>query len=242
MEPASSVGFVVAFTAGLLSFLSPCVLPLIPSYVTFITGMSLDDVALAKRRTFVHALLFVLGFSIIFLALGAGATALGATLRFERRWLSRVGGVLIIVFGLYLLGVLKIGAFMRERRVHLADKPLGYFGTLLVGMTFGAGWTPCIGPILSAILVYTSSEADLARGMGLLSAYSLGLAVPFLAAALAIDKFIDAVKAMRRHLVWVSRASGALLIAVGLLMVTDRFTILASYLQSLTPDALKNRL
>lgn len=242
MEPASSVGFVVAFTAGLLSFLSPCVLPLIPSYVTFITGMSLDDVALAKRRTFVHALLFVLGFSIIFLALGAGATALGATLRFERRWLSRVGGVLIIVFGLYLLGVLKIGAFMRERRVHLADKPIGYFGTLLVGMTFGAGWTPCIGPILSAILVYTSSEADLARGMGLLSAYSLGLAVPFLAAALAIDKFIDVVKAMRRHLVWVSRVSGALLIVVGLLMVTDRFTILASYLQSLTPDALKNRL
>lgn len=242
MEPASSVGFIVAFTAGLLSFLSPCVLPLIPSYVTFITGMSLDDVALAKRRTFVHALLFVLGFSIIFLALGAGATALGATLRFERRWLSRVGGALIIVFGLYLLGVLKIGAFMRERRVHLADKPLGYFGTLLVGMTFGAGWTPCIGPILSAILVYTSSEADLARGMGLLSAYSLGLAVPFLAAALAIDKFISVVKAMRRHLVWVSRASGALLVAVGLLMVTDRFTILASYLQSLTPDALKNRL
>lgn len=242
MEPASSVGFVVAFTAGLLSFLSPCVLPLIPSYVTFITGMTLDDVVLARRRTFVHALLFVAGFTIIFLALGAGATALGATLRFERRWLSRIGGVLIIVFGLYLLGVLNIGIFMRERRIHLADKPLGYFGTLLVGMTFGAGWTPCIGPILSAILVYTSSEADLSRGMALLSAYSLGLAVPFLVAALAIDRFIDVVKKMRRHLVWVSRVSGALLIAVGLLMVTDRFTILASYLQALTPDALLRRL
>lgn len=243
MEPASSVGFLVAFTAGLLSFLSPCVLPLIPSYVTFITGMTLDDVVLApRRRTFVHALLFVAGFTLIFLALGAGATALGATLRFERRWLSRIGGVLIIVFGLYLLGVLQIGIFARERRIHLADKPLGYFGTLLVGMTFGAGWTPCIGPILSAILVYTSSEADLSRGMALLSAYSLGLAVPFLIAALAIDRFIDVVKRMRRHLVWVSRVSGALLIVVGLLMVTDRFTILASYLQSLTPDALIKRL
>ena len=122
-----------------------------------------------RRRTFVHALLFVAGFTLIFLALGAGATALGATLRFERRWLSRIGGVLIIVFGLYLLGVLQIGIFARERRIHLADKPLGYFGTLFVGMTFGAGWTPCIGPILSAILVYTSSEADLSRGMALLT-------------------------------------------------------------------------
>jgi len=242
MEPSSSVGFLVSFTAGLLSFLSPCVLPLIPSYVTFITGMSLDDVVVARRRTLVHALLFIAGFTLIFLALGAGATALGMTLRFERRWLSRVGGVLIIVFGLYLLGVLKIGAFMRERRVHLADKPLGYLGTVLVGMTFGAGWTPCIGPILSAILVYTSSEADLSRGMALLSAYSLGLAVPFVLAAVAIDRFINVVKAMRRHLVWVSRASGVLLIAVGLLMVTDRFTILASYLQSLTPEFLRERL
>ena len=242
MEPASSVGFAVAFSAGLLSFLSPCVLPLIPSYVTFITGMSLDDVVVARRRTLVHALLFVAGFSIVFLALGAGATALGATLRFERRWLSRIGGLLVIVFGLYLLGALRIPALMRERRVHLADKPLGYLGTLLVGMTFAAGWTPCIGPILSAILVYTSSEADLSRGMALLSAYSLGLAVPFLAAALAIDRFINVVKAMRRHLVWVSRVSGLLLIAVGVLMVTDRFTILASYLQSLTPEALRSRL
>ncbi|MGQ0642357.1 MAG: cytochrome c biogenesis CcdA family protein [Gemmatimonadaceae bacterium] len=242
MEPASSVGLAVSFTAGLLSFLSPCVLPLIPSYVTFITGMSLDDVVIARRRTLVHALLFIAGFTLIFLALGAGATALGSTLRFERRWLSRVGGVLIIVFGLYLLGVLKIGAFMRERRIHLADKPLGYLGTVLVGMTFGAGWTPCIGPILSAILVYTSSEADLSRGMMLLSAYSLGLAVPFVIAAVAIDRFINVVKAMRRHLVWVSRVSGLLLIAVGLLMVTDRFTILASYLQSLTPDFLRERL
>jgi cytochrome c-type biogenesis protein len=242
MEPASSVGYLVAFTAGLLSFLSPCVLPLIPSYVTFITGMSLDDVVVARRRTLVHALLFVLGFTLIFLALGAGATALGATLRFERRWLSRIGGILIIIFGLYLLGVLKIAPLMRERRFHLADKPLGYLGTVLVGITFGAGWTPCIGPILSAILVYTSSQASLSQGMSLLTAYSLGLAVPFIAAALAIDRFIGVVKAMRRHLIWVERVSGVLLIAVGLLMVTDRFTILASYLQSLTPDALQKRL
>ena len=147
MEASATLGLAIAFTAGLLSFLSPCVLPLVPSYVTFITGLSLEDVSKARRSALVHAVLFVLGFSLIFLALGAGATMLGRVLLAYRDWITRVGGVLIIVFGLYLLGVFNIGAFARERRFHLADKPVGYLGTVLVGIAFGAGWTPCIGPM-----------------------------------------------------------------------------------------------
>ena len=130
------------------SFLSPCVLPLIPSYVTFITGMTLDDLPRARRTAFVHALLFVLGFSLVFLALGASATLIGRLLFTYRVWISRVGGLLVLAFGLYLLGVFNLGAFARERRMHITDKPLGYLGTVVVGVAFGAGWTPCIGPIL----------------------------------------------------------------------------------------------
>ena len=242
MDSSATLGLLVAFSAGLLSFLSPCVLPLVPSYVTFITGMSLEDVQRTRRTAMVHALLFVLGFTLIFLALGAGATVLGSVLRVYRDWIARIGGVMVIVFGLYLLGAFNVGAFARERRVHLADKPVGYLGTVLVGIAFGAGWTPCIGPILGGILTYTMSSADLGRGMQLLGAYSLGLAVPFLLAAALVQRFLAVSARLKRHLLWVSRASGVLLIAVGLLMVTDYFTILASYLQALTPGFLRDRI
>jgi cytochrome c-type biogenesis protein len=238
----ASFGFAIAFTAGLLSFLSPCVLPLIPSYVTFITGLSLEDVQRSRRAALIHSLLFITGFTLIFLALGATATALGQVLNYQRVWISRVGGILIIVFGLYMLGVFDVAAFSRERRFHIADKPVGYLGTLLVGVAFGAGWTPCIGPILGSILTYTASSADLQRGIGLLLAYSLGLAVPFLLAALAVERFMGFFQRMRRHMVWVTRTSGVLMIAVGLLLVTNYFTILASYLQAFTPEALRSRL
>src|SRR5512147_3201808 len=187
----TSLGIAIAFSTGLLSFLSPCVLPLIPSYVTFITGLSLEDVQKARRASLIHSLLFVLGFTLIFLALGATATALGQLLNYQRVWISRIGGVLVIVFGLYMLGAFNVSLFSQERRVHLANKPVGYLGTLLVGIAFGAGWTPCIGPILGSILIYTSSTADLGRGLVLLLAYSLGLAIPFLLAALAIDRFLS---------------------------------------------------
>ena len=217
-------------------------LPLVPSYVTFITGMSLEDVQRTRRTAMAHALLFVLGFTLIFLALGAGATVLGSVLRVHRDWIARVGGVLVIVFGLYLLGVFNVGAFARERRVHLADKPVGYLGTVLVGIAFGAGWTPCIGPILGSILTLSASSADLGRGLQLLGAYSLGLAVPFVLAAALVDRFLAVSARLRRHMVWVSRISGALLIVVGVLMVTDYFTILASYLQALTPTFLRDRI
>jgi cytochrome c-type biogenesis protein len=242
MEDTPSLGLVIAFSAGLLSFLSPCVLPLIPSYVTFITGMTLDEVQRARRTTFLHSILFIAGFTLVFLALGATATVLGRALLVYRDWISRIGGVLIIIFGLYLLGAFNIGIFARERRIHLADKPLGYLGTLLVGMAFAAGWTPCIGPILGSILIYTSSSADLGRGLLLLLTYSLGLAIPFLVASLLIERFFAAFARFRPYLVWVSRAGGALLILIGLLLVSDYFTILASYLQALTPDALRSRI
>ena len=242
MEETTTLGLAIAFTAGLLSFLSPCVLPLIPSYVTFITGLSLEDVQRTRRTALVHSLLFILGFSLIFLALGATATVLGRTLLSQREWISRVGGVLIIIFGLYTMGVFNIAAFSRERRFHLADKPVGYLGSVLVGIAFGAGWTPCIGPILGSILIFTSTSSDLGRGMSLLSAYSLGLAIPFLGASLMIERFLSVFARFRRQMVWVTRAAGLLLIAVGVLLLTDYFTILASYLQGLTPEALKSRL
>ncbi len=240
MEP--TVGLALAFTAGILSFLSPCVLPLIPSYITFITGMGFEDVTRSRRTTLVHALLFVLGFSLIFVALGIGATALGSLLLAYRDWISRVGGVLVIIFGLYMLGVLRIGAMAKDTRVHLSDKPVGYLGTVLVGIAFGAGWTPCIGPILGAILTYASMSDDLSQSMLLLATYSLGLAVPFLVSALAIERFLGAFQKFRRHLGTVNKISGVLLIIVGVLMLTNWFTVLAGYLDSFTPEFLRERL
>lgn len=242
MQPNGGIGIFIAFTAGLLSFLSPCVLPLVPSYVTFITGLSVEDVSKSRRTAVTHALLFVAGFTIIFMLLGAGATTLGFVVKQQRVWLARIGGALIIVFGLYLLGVLNIGFLARERRFHLADKPMGYLGTMLVGIAFGAGWSPCIGPILGAILTYTASEADLQRGMLLLFAYSMGLAVPFLAAAFAVEWFLKMFSRFKGYLGYVQKVAGVLLIAVGLLMVTNYFTILATALQALTPEFLRSRI
>jgi len=239
---APTFGVLIAFTAGLLSFLSPCVLPLIPSYVTFITGLSLDDVSQSRRLALTHGVLFVTGFTLVFILLGAGATALGQALFAYRGWISRIGGVVIIIFGLYLLGILNIAFFARERRFHVADKPMGYLGTVFVGFAFGAGWTPCIGPILGAILLYTSSQADFVRGMWLLLAYSLGLAVPFLLSAVAIERFAAFFQRMRRQMVWITRASGLLLVGIGVLMVTNYFTILSTFLQALTPEALLQRI
>jgi cytochrome c-type biogenesis protein len=238
----SDVAVPIAFGAGLASFLSPCVLPLIPSYVTFITGMTLEDVARARRTALVHALLFVLGFSLIFLALGASATLLGRLLVTYRVWISRVGGLLVLAFGLYLLGVFNLGAFARERRVHITDKPLGYLGTVVVGIAFGAGWTPCIGPILGSILTYAATQADVSRGVGLLAAYSLGLAVPFVLAAVLIERFVAVFQRMRSGMIWVSRISGALLVIVAVLMLTDYLTVITGFLQAWTPAALKSRL
>ena len=239
---AVSLGVVISFTAGLLSFLSPCVLPLIPSYVTFVTGLSLEDVQRSRKTALVHALLFVAGFSLIFLALGATATAVGRLLLVHRQWISRVGGVLVVLLGLYLLGAFNMRFLARERRFHISDKPLGYLGTLLVGVAFGAGWSPCIGPILGGILTYTATQAELQRGLVLLGAYSLGLAIPFVIAAVAVERFIAVFQRYRSKLIWVDRIAGALLIVVGVLMLTNYMTVLTGYLQGLTPSALRSRL
>ncbi len=242
MSDPAHLGIALAFGAGLLSFVSPCVLPLIPSYLTFVTGVGLDDLAKSRRAAFVHALMFVLGFTLIFIALGASATVLGRLLLAYRVWITRVGGALIVLFGLYLLGIARIGAFDRERRVHIADKPVGYLGSVFVGVAFGAGWTPCLGPILGAILTYTAAEADLSRGLPLLLAYSLGLAIPFLLAAVAVERFLATVTRLRPYLARVSQVSGALMILVGVLMMFDMFTVLGTALQGVTPDALRSRL
>jgi cytochrome c-type biogenesis protein len=232
----------VAFVAGLLSFLSPCVLPLVPSYVGFITGMTLPEVSGRRRAAFLHAVLFVAGFSLVFVLLGASATALGRALNYYQVWLQRVGGVLIIIFGFLCLGVFKVGILNQERRVHLDHKPVGYLGSALVGVAFGAGWTPCIGPVLGAILGLAATTSDVTRGMQLLAVYSAGLALPFLIAAVAVESFLDWFQGFRRYLPWVMRLSGLILIVVGILLVTGEFTRLAGWLQGLTPEFLRERL
>ena len=238
----TDVGIPIAFLAGLLSFLSPCVLPLVPSYVSFITGLSLDDMESRRWTAFTHALLFVSGFTVIFIALGLTATGVGRVLNVHQVWLERVGGALIVLFGLYLLGVFRIGALARERRIQLQHKPVGYLGSALVGVAFGAGWTPCIGPILGSVLLYTSATATVGQGVALLATYSLGLAVPFILAALAVERFLVWFQKYRRFIPVVEKLSGALLVVVGVLLATGYFTVLASYLQSLTPDFLRERL
>lgn len=240
-EPAS-LGILVAFAAGLLSFLSPCVLPLVPSYIGFLTGMTLPEMSGRRRTALVHALLFVGGFSLIFILLGASATALGRALNYYQVWLQRIGGGLIILFGLLCLGVFRVGALTQERRLHLEHKPAGYLGSALAGIAFGAGWTPCIGPVLGGILGLAATSADVSRGMLLLAVYSAGLALPFLIAALAIDSFLEWFQRFRRFLPWVMRISGAMLVLVGVLLVTGEFTRLAGWLQSLTPDFLREKL
>lgn len=240
-EPAT-LGLFVAFAAGLLSFLSPCVLPLVPSYVGFLTGMSLSEMGGRRRVALGHALLFVLGFSLVFVLLGASATALGRALNYYQLWLQRIGGLLVIGFGLVCLGVIKVGLLSQERRVQVDQKPVGYLGSALVGMAFGAGWTPCIGPVLGAILGLAATAHDLTRGMLLLAAYSAGLAVPFLIAAVALDAFLDWFQRFRRYLPWVMRVSGVLLIFVGVLMVTGEFTRLAGWLQQFTPEFVREKI
>ncbi len=238
------VGITVALLAGIVSFLSPCVLPLVPSYLSFVTGMSLEDLqeGVDRRATLVHSLLFVAGFSVIFITLGASASFLGVFLRYYEVWIARIGGVLIVILGLHLTGVFRIAPLMRERRVHVKDKPAGYVGTLGVGAAFGAGWTPCIGPVLGAILTLAGTQDTVWSGVMLLSVYSMGLAIPFLLSALALDLFLGAFARFRRFLPAVEKASGVMLIMLGLLLATGSFTILSTYLVRFTPEWVLRRI
>jgi cytochrome c-type biogenesis protein len=242
-----SLGLAVAFSAGLFSFLSPCVLPLFPSYLSFITGMSVsalttDVDAATRRRIILHSLAFVVGFSAVFVALGASFSAAGSFLLDYRDWIRIIGGSLIIVFGLYIAGLLKVGVLGRYQQIQLRQKPAGYVGTLIVGITFAIGWTPCVGPILGSILSLAGTAETVKRGIALLVAYSAGLGVPFLLSSIALGGFLKFFKRYRPFIPVVERAAGALLVIVGILVVTDYYAVLNSWAISLTPTWILERL
>jgi cytochrome c-type biogenesis protein len=244
MEP-QSVGLAMAFGAGLLSFLSPCVLPLVPSYASFLTGMTFDEMtegAVVRRNLLLHGSLFVLGFSLVFIALGASAGLVGGLLRTEGAWIQRAGGLVLVVLGVQMLGFLKVPGLQRDWRVHLARKPTGYAGSVGVGVAFGAGWTPCVGPILGAILTLAAVQGTTPQAIGLLATYSAGLALPFLLGTLALGHFLVFFQRFRRWLPWVNRIGGGVLIVMGVLLLTGQFTLMAGILTRYTPEFLLDRL
>jgi cytochrome c-type biogenesis protein len=243
-----NVSMLVAFSAGVFSFLSPCVLPLFPSYLSFITGMSVEQLQEAgtqgaeRRRVMAHSLAFIVGFSLVFIGMGASFSALGQLLIERRDLIRQIGGGLIILFGLYIAGVLPLAWLGRYRQIQLRSKPAGLLGSGLVGVTFAIGWTPCVGPILGSILSLAGTAETVTTGVALLGAYSAGLALPFFLSSLALGAFLVAVRRFRPWIPIVERAAGVLLIVVGILVVTNYFIVLNSYAISLTPDWLLKRL
>lgn len=234
----NDVSFPFAFLAGVLSFLSPCVLPLVPSYVSFITGVSFEDLTgnVDKKRirylTITNSLAFVSGFSAVFIALGASSSAVGRFLFDYQETIRIAGGILVIIFGLFVAGFLRLDFLMRDKKFHLSGKPVGYIGTFAVGMTFAAGWTPCIGPILGTILVYAGSKASAVYGFKLLAVYSLGLAIPFMISSLAINSFLSYSRKLLKYMRVVMIISGLLLIVFGVMLLTNRI----GELSALFPD------
>ena len=232
----NGINFLTAFLAGLVSFLSPCVLPLIPGYISFISGLSLQELrtpaaaSQATRRAFLSSVWFVLGFSAVFIALGASATALGSLLLQKLSALRIAAGVVIILFGLHLTGIFRIPFLQYEKKVEIRQRPLTAAGVFLVGAAFAFGWTPCIGPILAGILALASTQETVPQGMLLLAAYSLGLGLPFLAASLGVQAFLRFFGRFKGTLRAVEIASGLLLLVVGALIMADRLTLLSRYL------------
>lgn len=230
-----TISYPLAFAAGLVSFLSPCVLPVVPSYVAFVSGLTLEELrdgsaARARRAAVSHSVLFVVGFAAVFMTLGWAATAAGRALVPVLPWLTRLGGVVLMLFGAYLMGLLRLPALAREARIHLASRPAGLLGSVLVGVAFGAGWTPCIGPILASILLYASLEATQGTGALLLGTYALGLGIPFVAASAMFNGFLATVGQARGWMVPMERTAGAVLAVVGVMMVTGSFATLAAFL------------
>ncbi len=217
---------------GLISFASPCILPLIPSYVSYITGISYDDLVSRESRrknmniTLLHSVAFVAGFTIIFVLLGATASFAGAALSEHLDLIRIVGGVLIILMGVFVMDVVNIPFLQREAKLQLKTRPAGYAGTILVGMIFGAGWTPCTGPFLGSVLALAMTTDTLGRGMALLTFYSLGLGIPFILSALAISAFLSSFNRLRKHFKVIKIVSGAILIIMGVLLIMDKMTIL----------------
>ena len=230
-----------AFGAGLLSFLSPCVLPLVPPYLVYMTGSSLERLADAepeprvRREAVAAALLFVLGFSTVFVTLGASASAVGALLHAYSYVLGKIAGVVIIIMGLHFLGLTPIAWLMREKRVQVG-KPVGIWGAYLMGLAFAFGWTPCIGPVLGTILAIAGSEGSVGQGAGMLAVYSLGLGIPFIAAALAVEPFAAFLARFRTHLGTVEKVMGGLLVVAGVAFFSGWITDLGSWLIQTFPD------
>lgn len=246
MEAAADITLWVAFYAGVLSFFSPCVLPLIPSYLTYISGLSFGELneahpgAKVRMTILAHSLVFVLGFSLVFISLGALAGLASATFQMHLRegllWIQRVGGVLIFLFGLHLSGLFHFGVLLGEHRFHLRNKPSGFVGTLIVGIAFAAGWTPCIGPILGAILaIAASSSGGAGRGITLLAVYSVGLGVPFLVAGGLFHWFVNFFDRFKKHIRTVEIVTGIMLMLVGVLLFFDLFARLSSVLYRFLP-------
>jgi len=226
----------MAFVAGVVSFLSPCVLPLVPGYLSFVSGISVDELASAQRqsplikRAAVHALVFILGFSTIFVALGASATAIGQFLQTRADFFSKVGGILVVVLGLHIMGVWKIGLLYRERRFAQSSLKTGLVASYLTGLVFAFAWTPCIGPILAAILTLSATQETVGHGVTLLSVYSLGLGVPFLLTALATHSFLTLFRQIKGYLRTIEVGAGLLVIVMGILMLTNNLTWIAGQL------------
>ena len=217
----------MALGAGIISFLSPCVLPLVPPYLCFITGASLEqlteqqaELAAQRRRTLLAALMFVLGFATVFIIMGASASYAGQLLRSYLPILAKVAGVFIILMGLNFLGVFKLAFLMREKRYHAETRPAGLIGAYAVGLAFAFGWTPCIGPVLAMILTLAATEQDVMKGAGLLAVYSAGLGIPFMLAAAGVGTFLGFLKRFRRHMLTVERVMGVLLVATGVMFLT----------------------
>ncbi|ABK76700.1 cytochrome c biogenesis protein [Cenarchaeum symbiosum A] len=249
ISEAEVIGLAVAFSAGLLSFLSPCVLPLVPAYATFITGMSLKELSSGRTNTgggaqsrlrvrtvaLTRGSLFVLGFSVVFVSLGI-AVSYVSSLFDAAMWIERIGGIAIIIFGLHLLGVFRIRRLNMEKRFDLSGRSTRNAGSFLVGMGFGAGWTPCIGPILAGILTLAATSSGAGSGALLLTVYSAGLAIPFILSALAINQFLVFFKRIRKWMGWIERASGILLIGIGALLLTGSLSALtAAFNDTLVP-------
>jgi cytochrome c-type biogenesis protein len=228
-----SISYSAALIAGLLSFFSPCILPLIPAYFTFITGFSLDELTEARGtrvrvRIILSTLSYVLGFSMIFILMGASASFLGGAIFEYRDWIRIIGGVAIILFGIHMTGLLRFKALEFERRLNIQKKPLHFLGTFIVGMAFGAGWSPCIGPLLGSILIVAGNQDTVAQGIGLLSVYAAGLAIPFLVLSIFIDSLITLIKKVSWSIKYINMTAGVLLLILGLLLVTNKLNLISA--------------
>lgn len=234
-----NISLITAFGAGLLSFISPCVLPLVPGYLSFISGVSMEELQKqsksAIRRVLLNALFFVLGFSVVFIALGASATIVYQFLTDYMYIISKIAGVFLIILGIHFLGLFKIRWLNYEKRFHMGTKQLGIAGSFFVGFAFAFGWTPCIGPILAGILVIAAAEETVLRGIILLAFYSAGLAVPFLLTAVAFNGFISVSGRIKKHFRIVEIIGGAFLIIIGLLIFTNSLGYISGYLSEWFP-------